>query len=533
MKYVKKNIDILLVLILCLTIILFNFDFAKLVIGLDNASPYFGISNIISRIKGISSVIYGGILFQAPFLLLKELGIKPEILSNLYLSLNLVLGSLGITLLSRKFTKNRIVSLFSTIVLVTSLFTTWIFANPNFLFLASYGSIPLIIYFLSKEKLKTIEYIFLVMLSLIFLTTTLNIVAFAIYLLQIVLLTKVLTLKEFSLKRVGIWSCALVLVWLFSIQIIMFLNRDTSLFITQIFAYISSLLKNPYMDKITEGILTSGKSNSILDTARFSTGWMELHDPQNIPIFTKYTLYKTDTVYMFLGLIPFLLSLLSIYFKRNRRNILLTSLLLFFVLLSSKFGIYVIESIPLLKYAIRWPTSKLWPIYIIPLTVLSGITLSYILKLKKIISYPLIGLLFGILIFYSLPVLNGNLLSPTTKVNIPNEYFKIPSDSKILVLPKPQKLYMREYEWGYYGSDFLSYINTSQIVDGANLYEYSNMYENIFESGYIPKDIEYTLYDRSAEIHLDSEIISKSEDLLQGYEEIISNKYFTIYGREQ
>ena len=154
MNFLKKNFDILLILLICIVIILTNFNFSKLVIGLDNASPYFNIFDVLGRIKGTSSVIYGGILFQAPFIYpLRLIGLTPEIVSNLYLSYNLILGSIGITLLSRRVTRSKIASIFASIILITSLFTFWIFSNPNFLFLASYGSIPLLIYLLSKEKL--------------------------------------------------------------------------------------------------------------------------------------------------------------------------------------------------------------------------------------------------------------------------------------------------------------------------------------------------------------------------------------------
>ena len=157
MNFLKRNLDLLIILLISVFIILINFDFSKLVIGLDNASPYFNILDVLARIKGTSSVIYGGILFQAPFIYpLRLIGLAPEVVSNLYLSTNLILGTLGITLLSRRITKNMIASTFASVVLISSLFTFWIFSSPNFLFLASFGSIPLLIYFLSKEKITKI-----------------------------------------------------------------------------------------------------------------------------------------------------------------------------------------------------------------------------------------------------------------------------------------------------------------------------------------------------------------------------------------
>lgn len=533
MNFIKKNYHIIIVFILCIVLILINYDFTKLVIGLDNASPYFNISDVLGRIKGTSSVIYGGILFQAPFISsLKLMGLSPEIISNLYLSINFILGSLGVVLLSRKITGSNISSLFSSLVLITSLFTVWIFSNPNFLFIASYGSIPLLVYLLSKDRMNLREILSIIAISLIFLTTSLNIIAFFLYLIQIGILSYLLSKEKNNLKKISVWIFSVILTWYISIQLTMLINGDSRMFILQILNYISELIENPYMKDVTSGILSSEKTNSLIDVSRFSTGWMELHDSKNVPIFSYYDLYKGNSLLSLIGIIPFALSLLTIFFERSKRTLLLTILLISFLLISSIYGISIIERIPYVKDALRWPTSKLWPIYVLPLTLLSGLTVSKIVVIKKIFAYILIPLLSILLFTYSYPWISGHLISSKTQVSIPMEYFNIPRDSKILVLPKPQKLYMREYEWGYYGSDFLSYITNSEIVDGANLYEYSREYEEILKDGKIPEDIQYILYDTSAEIHIDENTLKRNRELTEGFTELNSNMYFKIYGKE-
>ncbi len=530
--FLRKNYELIIVLAICFLIIILNFDFSKLVIGLDNASPYFDISDVLGRIRGTSSIIYGGILFQAPFIyILKVLQFTPEVISNLYISINFILGSIGILLLTKRITKDRIAAILSTVILITSLFTIWIISNPNFLFIASYGTIPLLIYLLSKEKLKLKHYVLISVLSILFLTTTLNIVAFLLFASQIVLIAFVLSKKTSSIKRLLIWITTVILFWIISIQCTMLINGDSSLFVIQIFNYIGDLIKHPYMSVISSGIIASEKTNSILNVANFSTGWMELHDSGNAPVFEYYGIYKENIFYTLLGIAPFALSLLALGLEKTKKVIGLTALLLLFLFLSSRFGVSVIENIPFVREALRWPSSKLWPIYILPLTVLSGISISYITKLRKFVPYVMLSTLVVILLFYSFPVLSGNLISSKTKVNIPQEYFNIPRDSKILILPNPQRLYMREYEWGYYGSDFISYINNSEIVDGANLYEYAPLYEEIFQSGVIPGDIEYILYDTSAEVNQDDSTIQESRALLEGLRKISYNEYFEIYER--
>jgi hypothetical protein len=127
---------------------------------------------------------------------------------------------------------------------------------------------------------------------------------------------------------------------------------------------------------------------------------------------------------------------------------------------------------------------------------------------------------------YSYPILNGNLLSPKTLVNIPKEYFELPQNSQILILPEPQKLYMREYNWGYYGSDFISYINNSKIVDASNLYETSHIYQKIIESSVVPDDIKYILFDKSVEQE------NNYNRILDSFTVVNSNKYFDLYERK-
>lgn len=534
MKFVKKNIDIIIVVLILIILILLNANPDKITMGLDNSSPYFEPFLILDRIKGTSSVVYGGLVFQLPFLgILNKLGVSPELLSNIYVFSNFILGTLGISLLLKKHFKENYITVIGTVIFLTNLFVFWIFGNPNFLFIASFGSIPLIIYLLSSNNLNWYQYILLALLSISFLTTTLNIVAFVIYSILIIFLTLIFTKdKKPTCKKLFIWSIAILLTWIGSIQILMIKNNDKTFFPLRIYEYTQELLDNPYIDSTTEGIIASEKTNSLTRTMSFALGWMELHDSSNTPIFEKYSTYRENLFYTILGLIPYMLAILAVFLKKDKKTILLTICLLSFTFVSSRYGISIIEKIPYINSSLRWASSKLWPIYIIPLVILSSLTLNELTKKKTLFTQALIISLITIfLIIYALPVLNGHLLSSKTLVNIPKEYFEIPSDSKILILPHSQKSYMREYDWGYYGSDFLVHITNSEIVDGANLFEYGEEYEDIFKSKEIPEDIEYVIYDNSAEGNLDNDLKKESQQLLNGLVLINSNQYFETYGR--
>ena len=533
-KFIKKNLDIIVTVLILIIIISLNIQPDKIIMGLDNSSPFFQPFEIFKRIKGTSSIIYGGLIFQLPFLgSLSKLGIGPELLSNIFVFSNLITGTLGISFLLKRSFKRTSIIILGVIIFLTNLFLFWIFGNPNFLFIVSFGTIPIIIYLLSSKNLTWFHWLLLSIFSISFLTTTLNIVAFTLYLLCIICLSLIFNKNKKSLyKRLSMWIIALLIFWFGSIQIIMVNNQDKTFFPIQIYEYTQELIDNPYVTSNTEGIIASKRTNTLIRTMSFALGWMELHDSNDIPIFENYTLYRENLLYIILGTIPFLLAILAVFLEPNKKTILLTISLISFVLISSKYGISIIEKIPYIQSSLRWISSKLWPLFIIPLIILSTTTLNELTKNKStLIKFLSLSLILVILCIYGSPILNKHLLAPKTLVNIPSEYFEIPNDSSILILPIPQRSYMREYDWGYYGSDFLVHITNSEIIDGANLFEYGERYSDILTNENISVDIDYVIYNTSAEINLPDELKDKSQLLLNGLKLISSNEYFTIYER--
>jgi hypothetical protein len=525
-SFLKKYWDIIFLSILLSIIVILNARPNFVVMGLDNSSPYFGLEILLNRIKGTSSIIYGGILFQAPLLFtLSKIGLSPALISNTYIFLNLITGVVGTYLITTDLTEKKAVRVISTLVLLTSLITVWIFSQPNFLFIAAYGSIPILIYLLGKRDKKVLHLVFLAIFSISFLTTSLNLVAFALFLIQIIILVRILYPKQ-TVKTLLLWTLALLLFWLISLQITKAVNGDYTFLGSNIFNYIQNLLGNTTVTETSAGIIESEKTNSIIHTLAFSLGWTELHNSKNVPIFEFYQIYRENIIYLLLGTIPTLIALFTILKKKSRRIFFLTAVLILSIFLSSRYGTMIIERIPYLSDALRWISSKIWPLFIIPIISLCTIFLDNISKFKNnVLKYSTFILFLLILTFFSFPILSGNLLSSQTLVQIPEVYFELPKESRILVLPEPQALYMREYDWGYYGSDFLSYINSSIFVDRANLYEKGSEYNQILNSNEVPNDIEYVLYDNTVE----------SSDLyvefLSDFKIFKSNSYYTLYER--
>jgi hypothetical protein len=524
--FLKKYWDIILISIILLILIILNARPEFVIMGLDNASPYFGLDIVLSRIKETSAIIYGGILFQTPLLfLLNKIGISPALISNIYIFLNLITGVIGTYLIVRDLSKRKIVRLISTLIFLTSLVTVWIFSQPNFLFIAAYGSIPILIYLLGRNKMKIIHWVLLVIFSFSFLATTQNLVAFGLFLLEILLLVRLLYPKQ-DCRKYFLWGGGVILLWALSLQIMKAFNGDFTFIGINIFNYFQDLLKNETVRETSKGIIESEKTNSLIHTLSLSLGWTELHNSKNVPIFEFYNMYRENILYLLLGSIPTLLALFTILRKKSKRVFYLTSLLIISIFLSSKYGIILIEKIPYLSDALRWISSKIWPLFIIPIVSLCTLFLDNISRTTKpAVKYLTFASFLVILLLYSFPIFSGNLLSSQSLVKIPRFYFELPNESKILVLPEPQALYMREYDWGYYGSDFLSYINSSKFVDRANLYETGKEYNETLKTRKVPSDIEYILYDKTVEG--DNVYTSLTSD----FKVLKSNSYYILYER--
>lgn len=524
-NFFKKYWDIIILISIFTILVIINIRPHSIIMGLDNASPYFNPNIILHRIKGTSTIIYGGILFQFPLLILSTLGVSASLLSNIYLFSNLIFGIVGVYSISSSLSKKKLPRIIAVLIFISSLLTTWIFAHPNFLFISAYGTIPILIYLLGKERKVILDYLLLAVFSILFLTTSLNLVAFFLYLIQIVILAKVLYPNS-KIKELILWLISIIAFWVITLQTVKLINEDTSILFVNVFQYFKDLLNNQTVKSVSEGIIESEKTNSLIQTLSFSLGWTELHDASRKPVFQFYSLYRENLLYLCLGMIPTLTALYSVFKVKSKKVISLTALLIIFIFISSKYGMFVIERIPLISHGLRWSSSKTWPLFIIPIVSLNTILLKDIFnKGKREIKFVILLLLIIISLIYSFPILNGNLLSPKILVNIPKDYFELPGNSDILVLPEPQSLYMREYNWGYYGSDFLSYINSSRFIDQANLYETGVEYNDILELKKVPKYIDYIMYDNSIESNKDY------SDFLEDFKIVKSNEYYKLYGR--
>ncbi|MEA3357617.1 MAG: hypothetical protein U9Q67_04245, partial [Patescibacteria group bacterium] len=79
-KLLAKYWSIILLTLIVSTIIVSNLDPNRIIMGLDNASPYFSSEPLISKMHGTSLFIYGSLIFTMPFFsLLRLVNLSPEI----------------------------------------------------------------------------------------------------------------------------------------------------------------------------------------------------------------------------------------------------------------------------------------------------------------------------------------------------------------------------------------------------------------------------------------------------------------------
>lgn len=135
------------------------------------------------------------------------------------------------------------------------------------------------------------------------------------------------------------------------------------------------------------------------------------------------------------------------------------------------------QQIPILKQAFRVAFTKfsisLAFYYALMLGFGVYIILEYIKKHQKII-YLFLSILFILLIFNSLPIFQGYFLYPRTKIQIPNQYFKLMDffknqnkNERISNFPQGWHWGWSIYKWGYSGSGFLWYGIEQPIMDRA------------------------------------------------------------------
>lgn len=541
----KNNYHVIVLTTLVGSIIILNVHPGKYIMGFDNISPYFStgaIHNLATHDGGAQFINYNSLLLPVPFLkALQILHIPPWAINQLYLFGSFAIGTFGAAYLTQFATRPLIPEkrkpsfILGGLFYSTSLFTIWIFNQPNFYFVASFASIPWVIYLLSKFLLSPkilrsnlkdnlLNIPLIIMILVLYLQTSLNLVAFTCYTFAILIIVSAilhLYKSKHILRRIILTTLIFVPCWIILLQAELLLSGNNISILTLLKSHFSDLANNQIIGEVTREFHDSSfYRNDIINTIRFAGNWFSFHDMDNDPIFQHTRFYDSNILIVLLGVIPLLFSIfppaISSKWKAIKRQSPLLGILLTGIFLSSRYFLYIVQNSELLSTAFRWSPSKFWPLQIIPLIILATLGILLIFeKLKNSRSQAILAILLILInVIYVFPILSGNLVSQKLITDIPQEYLDVRTSETetgyALYLPAPQQLYIYTYDWGYYGSEFFSYTNNPnqsniKFLDYFNHYsEFSDLEKTLEEcdtdkisSKFQSSNISTVIWDRS------------------------------------
>lgn len=472
--------------------------------GLDNASPFFDFTTLLYRIFRNDNFFEFGGLFYAPGMWLAALGFSPWIASHIQYWSSFIVGITGMFLIAsyffsgKEWTDKKYKTFVNSPYLVITLFfllgnlvTIWIYNQPIILFSSAFAGIPaLIILFMHNKKARDNQYmkIYLAIGLMYFFTTSINIVAFTFFFIQASIIAAVLAYyKKEELKTVMIRTFIVGISWLVLTQVLLFFTPQKNFILSEIFNYGQIIASDAKSSTITDSlIIAESTRNSLLNVMRFATGWMQLNDAANERVFIFAHLYN-EVFFFLLGLLVPGIILVSSAFvvKKYPKMKVLYGTFIITSLLMSTYLIAVYSYIPFVREMTRWISSKLWPTFLISSGILFVHSLQVLAELMPRWNRVVKAFVIVALGIYAFPWLTGQIINRYSYVKLPQEYITLENFSKdttILYLPAPQKEYMRQYQWGYYGSDFLHYLTKASLIDNGQFAARNNKYGDYIQA---------------------------------------------------
>jgi hypothetical protein len=474
--------------------VLSNLEWGKMIMGLDNYSPYFDLNvNLLRMFRTDTFFEFGGLAFLPWVHALVLLNVPPWIISQLFLWGSIGFGVFGSVLLIRRLVpvgtssfrmdnEKFMITVGVIVFLLSGLVVTWMANQPNIVFLSAFAGIPGFIHFLLFFERKDCDWkkaMFWTIGILFLFASSLNIVAFMMFLVQGVIIAAAagMVFLKTDMKTIFLRGLAVLGAWILVVQVLLLFTPMTRIVTAEVYIHFQDIKANELTVAVTDDLRASElQNNSLLNSARFATGWMELHNDDDESVFGHYSVFMHDPVLIMAGLTPLIMVIVAYptAVKKNKRVRLLYLLLGVGILLMSRYAVMVYEHIPLVREGLRWVSSKLWPLLLYPMLMLFLFSSLALLKdLKGNVRYLLIAIVTVALMIHAFPWWTGSVVSRHAQVELPTQYEEVFSrygeDDTILYLPLPQSSYFRRYEWGYFGSDFLRYMTKADVVDGASL----------------------------------------------------------------
>ncbi len=261
-----------------------------------------------------------------------------------------------------------------------------------------------------------------------------------------------------------------------------------------------SKIHTQFSDK---AFLTGKKFGTIKDTAilkNFLFDWGEYDEKQGqfVDLFNEWQRHLESPIVSLIGYSVFALILLGIIVSiKNKEKYMLAILPVFavaFFFIANDFVLFkplfssLQNNVPLFSEALRFPFTKfsilLMFTYAVYFSRGLGFLVAFAIKsLKKDerlivyiserkLVYGQAGLILIALVFYMLPAFSGNLISPSMKVKIPDEYFSMfqwfganSANGRIAAFPVDTFWGWTYHTWGYEGAGFRWFGLPQPILD--------------------------------------------------------------------
>lgn len=584
----RKRYGQILLGILLLIISILSLRWGKHLLSNDNYSPELNPKLSIERyllspawrgyrVLGVPSDSEQADIFRSIiFYVLKP--ILPDwFLGQFFYILCLVIGSISTASLTSSILQkgkwknySQIGYLLSGVIYISTLWTMWLYYQNMAPYISNFGFFPLL--FLASYKYiqnPTKKRGLLLLLSSILFTSvsvisTLFILDSLVYIGFVLCIPLLLDVEKRNAMRRVVKT--------------IFIFLTTQLF--WIFPFIHYTITNSQnvVDSYTNKTITA----STIDLETEMQNWLNsarlynrnLYEVDgNRPLFSMSAEFQHYDFYKVVGLLPAFFAVLAMVFsvfKKNKR-IFYFAFLAFTSWFLMKVGnppfgrifVWMQEYVPLFKQVLRWPFSKVGQIYVWSVTITGTFGIIYFVsflssffkrrKVKKIFKCTIFFFILSLSLFYSEYLFKGELFADRAAVVLPKEYEELKEyleentnlTDRIYYAPPANNNYFRKYKWGFWGSQFISYVVPNPMMDmssavGSGVGE-SAMLEmsNIFRSYNREKffsllqkyDVKYVLLDESLEyggyvFDVDKEGVAQ---VLSGYEIVWNSGFLKLY----
>ena len=505
--FLKSNWGKILLLILLIAISILSFKTGYSYLSNDNYSPDLNPLLTIQRsmqspawrsyrVLGFASESEQADIFRSTLYYVLDIFLPIWSLSQIFALLCFVIGSWFTALLTSHLVKDsklakysELVFLLSGIFYVSTLWTVWVYYQNMFPYITQFGFLPLLvwsIYRLIKSFNWKNALIFFIS-SILFTSTFVIATLFVVDILVISFLVVVFaifyskTFKEVLKKSI--------------LTILLFIS--TQLFWILPFVHYTVNVSGDIVDsKINRSITSSvidleSRDQDALNSAKLYTRTM-LEEENDEYVFERADDYAKYDFFNVVGMIPAFFTLLLLIFsiiKKKWKYTILSvgAFVAWFIIknvnppLGSVF-IWFQNNVPLFKQVFRWASSKVGNTYLLLLSISAPIGFIYLIdflanflkKPLKIFLYTISTLIIILpTLFYAQYLFTGKIYPQRALIQIPTEYFQVKeyieeqeiSESRVLYLPPANNNYFRTYDWGFWGSNFISYILPNPIMD--------------------------------------------------------------------